>query len=289
MTRIGWIGTGLMGSRMAPHVLKAGYALTVWNRTADKSKELISLGATSAATPAALAGACDVVMLMVTNAHSAADILFNQGVARALTPGALVIDMSSIAPDNARIHAQRLHDVGIDHLDAPVSGGTRGAAAASLAIMVGGEKSAFDRALPILSCLGRPTYIGPASTGQIAKLANQVIVAVTIGAVAEALTLAGRAGANPAAVREALSGGFADSRILYEHGARMLAGDFTPGGTVKNQIKDLDAALTVAKSIGIELPMLQTTRAQFQTLADTLGDQLDHSALYRLWEVNAGN
>ncbi len=289
MTRIGWIGTGLMGSRMAPHLLKAGYALTVWNRTADKSKELLSLGAISAATPTALADACDVVILMVTNANSAADILFNQGVARALTPGALVIDMSSIAPENALIHAQRLREMGIDHLDAPVSGGTRGAAAASLAIMVGGENSVFERAQPILSCLGRPTHIGPAGTGQIAKLANQVIVAITIGAVAEALTLAGRAGANPVAVREALSGGFADSRILNEHGARMLAGDFTPGGTVKNQIKDLDAALHVAQSIGVALPMLQTTRAQFQTLASTLGDHLDHSALYRLWETKAGN
>jgi 2-hydroxy-3-oxopropionate reductase len=148
--------------------------------------------------------------------------------------------------------------------------------------MVGGAAADVERARPILSVLGRPTHVGPSGAGQISKLANQVIVGVTLGAVAEALTLAARAGADPAAVRTALTGGFADSRILQEHGARMLAGDFVPGGTVKNQIKDLKTALALAGESHLDLPLLETTRAQFQTIADTLGDQLDHSAIFKL-------
>ena len=193
-----------------------------------------------------------------------------------------MIDMSSIAPSIAREHAALLEAFGIAYLDAPVSGGTKGAAAGTLAIMVGGDAATFARATPILSVLGRPTHVGPSGAGQIAKLANQVIVGVTLGAVAEALTLAARAGADPAAVRTALSGGFADSRILQEHGARMLAGDFTPGGTVKNQIKDLKTAIALASENHIDLPLLEATRVQFQAIADNLGDQLDHSAIYKL-------
>jgi 2-hydroxy-3-oxopropionate reductase len=290
VTTIGWIGTGLMGSRMVANLLRAGFAVTLWNRTPAKVQPLLDQGATWAATPAGLAAGADLLMTSLTDGPAVGDVLFHQGVAAALRPGTLVIDLSSIAPAIAREHARALAERGIAHLDAPVSGGTRGAAAASLAIMVGGAAADLERAMPVLSALGRPTHVGPSGAGQIAKLANQVIVAVTLGAVAEALTLAARAGADPAAVRSALSGGFADSRVLQEHGARMLAGDFAPGGTVRNQIKDLDAASALAGERRLDLPLLQATRTQFRQLATELGDQLDHSAIYRLlMERSAGS
>ncbi len=282
MTRIGWIGTGLMGAPMAANLLRAGHAVMVWNRTRSKAQPLLDHGALWAASPAELAGWSEVVMASLTDAQALDEALFGSGAHAAMLPGTLVIDFSSITPDRAREHARRLAQSGIDHLDAPVSGGTRGAAGASLAIMVGGTAETFARARPLLSVLGRPTHVGASGAGQIAKLANQVIVAVTIGAVAEALTLAARAGADPAAVRSALAGGFADSRILQEHGARMLADDVVPGGTVRNQVKDLDAATGLARACGLELPLLQASRSQFLTLKERLGDQLDHSAIYRM-------
>ncbi|MBA3936365.1 MAG: NAD(P)-dependent oxidoreductase [Planctomycetes bacterium] len=282
MTRIGWIGTGLMGSRMAANLLSAGFAVTVWNRTRDKVQPLLDQGATWADSPAQLAAAVDVLMTSLTDAAAVSDVLVRQGAAAALRPGTLMIDLSSIAPTSAREHARLLAITGVAHLDAPVSGGTRGASAATLAIMVGGAAADVERARPLLTALGRPTHVGPSGAGQIAKLANQVIVAVTLGAVAEALTLAARAGADPVAVRSALAGGFADSRILQEHGVRMLAGDFAPGGTVRNQIKDLDAAIALAEERHLDLPLLQATRVQFQAVAGELGDQLDHSAIFKL-------
>jgi 2-hydroxy-3-oxopropionate reductase len=288
-SRIGWIGTGLMGSRMATNLLRAGFPLTVWNRTREKVQPLLELGAEWADSPVALAARAEVLMTSLTDGPAVGDVLTRQGVATALHRGTLMIDLSSIAPAIAREHAALLAALGVAHLDAPVSGGTRGAAAASLAIMVGGAAADVERAKPILSALGRPTHVGPSGAGQIAKLANQVIVGITLGAVAEALTLAARAGADPAAVRTALTGGFADSRILQEHGARMLAGDFAPGGTVKNQIKDLKTAIALAQESHLDLPLLHATRMQFQAIADTLGDQFDHSAIFKLlMERSAG-
>lgn len=280
--RIGWIGTGLMGSRMAANLVSASFSVSVWNRTRGKVQPLLDQGAAWAESPAQLATGVDVLMTSLTDGSAVSDVLFRTGAAAALRPGSLVIDLSSIAPVVAREHARMLKDMSIAHLDSPVSGGTRGAAAGTLAIMVGGDLADVDRARPLLTVLGRPTHVGPSGAGQIAKLANQVIVAVTINAVAEALTLAARAGADPVAVRSALAGGFADSRILQEHGARMLADDVAPGGTVRNQIKDLDAALALAAESRIDLPLLGLARTQFQALADLLGDQLDHSAIYRM-------
>ncbi|HEX3132401.1 MAG TPA: NAD(P)-dependent oxidoreductase [Planctomycetota bacterium] len=287
--RIGWIGTGLMGSRMAGNLLRAGFPLSVWNRTQEKVQPLLDQGATWVTSPAELAAGAEVLMTSLTDGAAVGDVLLRHGVATSLRRGTLMIDLSSIAPLIAREHAALLTKVGVAHLDAPVSGGTRGAAAATLAIMVGGAAADVERAKPILSTLGRPTHVGPSGAGQIAKLANQVIVGVTLGAVAEALTLAARAGADPAAVRTALSGGFADSRILQEHGARMLAGDFVPGGTVKNQLKDLKTAIALADESHLELPLLHATRAQFQAIADTLGDQLDHSAIFKLLMDRSAN
>jgi 2-hydroxy-3-oxopropionate reductase len=282
VSAIGWVGTGLMGSRMAANLLRAGHQLAVWNRTRAKAQPLLEQGAAWAESPAALAAGCEVLMTSLTDAAAVDAVLFGAHAAASLRPGALVIDFSSITPLGARAHATALRALGIAHLDAPVSGGTRGAAAGTLAIMVGGEAADIERARPLFAPLGRPTHVGPSGAGQIAKLANQLIVAVTIGAVAEALTLAARAGADPAAVRTALSGGFADSRILQEHGARMLADDVAPGGTVANQIKDLDAALALAAASALELPQLVTARQQFEALQAMYGGQLDHSAIYRM-------
>lgn len=280
---IGFIGIGLMGRPMVTNLLKAGYSVCVWNRTRDKADSVLLEGATWSEEPADLAMAVDIVILMLTDAGAVTDVLVNRGVAGALRPGALVIDMSSIPPAAARTHAQLLCNRAVEHVDAPVSGGTKGAASRNLAIMVGGTEMAFARAKPVLCVLGRPTRVGASGTGQVAKLANQVIVAISIEAVAEAFAFAARSGADPYAVRSALAGGFADSRILAEHGARMLEANFVPGGTVRNQIKDLDAALAVANECNLVLPLLTETRARFEMVANAGGAELDHSAVYKLF------
>ena len=277
--RIAFLGTGLMGEPMAANLLRAGYPLKVWNRSADKTRPLIVLGAESHAAPADATAGTDIIITMLLNGDVVDGIL--REIEAGLRPGQLVIDMSSIAPRMARAHAARLAKHGVDYLDAPVSGGTVGAAAATLAIMAGGPAAAFERAQPVLSALGRATLVGPHGAGQLAKLANQAIVAITIGAVAEALLLAEGGGADPAAVHSAITGGFADSRILALHGGRMLAGNFAPGGTITTQIKDLKNILDEATEIGLDLPFVQLAYRLFQDAAAGGLGALDHSALYR--------
>jgi len=216
---------------------------------------------------------------MLTNDKSFEEAVFESGAARALARGSVVIDMSTTSPNAARNQAAKLAPMGISFVDAPVSGGTRGAAAGTLAIMAGGPEAIFARLAPVFKPMGNARRVGDVGAGQLCKLANQLIVAVTIGAVAEALVLAEKGGVDPAAVRDALTGGFADSRILTEHGKRMIARDFTPGGLVTNQLKDLNAAHAVADSLNITLPMLNTVHALFQNLHDNGGKDLDHSAL----------
>jgi 2-hydroxy-3-oxopropionate reductase len=217
---------------------------------------------------------------MLTNAAAVESVLFGMGTENALSPGTIVVDMSSTSPPVARDHAARLAPLGVGYADAPVSGGTVGAASGTLAIMLGADPATFARIAPVLAAMGTPRLVGPVGSGQLAKLANQIIVAVTIAAVAEALVLAERGGADPAAVREALRGGFADSRILAEHGQRMIAGNFEPGGTVNNQIKDLVAATSAARDAGADLPMLATARQLFERLREDGGGEYDHSALF---------
>ena len=272
------IGTGLMGRPMAENLLNDGLPLTVWNRTRAKAEPLAAFGATVADTPAAAAAGAEILITMLENGPTVEAVLFDQGVAEALPAGALVIDMSSIPPESARHHAERLRAMGLGHLDAPVSGGTRGAAEGSLAIMGGGTAADFARARDVLASLGRPTHVGPDGAGQLAKCANQVIVAVTLTGVAEALLLAAAGGADPAAVREALMGGFADSRILREHGQRMLERDFRAGGPTRNQLKDLDTALHAVAQAAPNLPLTQRARDLFRDLAAGGGDY-DHSAV----------
>ena len=278
---ITFLGTGLMGAPMAANLLKAGFPVTTWNRSPQKAAPLASLGATIAATPAEAATGAGIVIMMLTDGAASGQMLFHQGVAGALRPGTLVIDMASTKPGEARDHAVRLADKGIAHLDAPVSGGTRGAEAATLAIMAGGGEEAFARAKPVLEAMGRPVHVGPDGAGQLAKLANQMIVATAIGVVAEAMLMLEKGGADPAAVRAALKGGFADSTILQQHGERMTTGNFVPGGACSNQLKDCRNALAEAASLGLTLPLTLCMEQRYARLVNELGaGDKDHSAIW---------
>jgi 2-hydroxy-3-oxopropionate reductase len=279
MDPIAFLGTGLMGQPMAGRLMGARFDVTVWNRTRAKAETLVASGAKWAQTPAQAVAGAPVVIAMLTDANATREVLLDSGAAGTMARGTVVVDMSTNSPSAARQVAADLAAHGIEYVDAPVSGGTRGAAAGTLAIMAGGEEATIAKLPPIFAAMGNLRRVGPVGAGQLCKLANQLIVAVTIGAVAEALTLALKGGAEPAAVREALRGGFAESRILAEHGQRMIARDFTPGGTVDNQIKDLNAALSFADEIGAQLPLLAKARESFLSLKSHFGGDLDHSAL----------
>ncbi|MEM7215015.1 MAG: NAD(P)-dependent oxidoreductase [Pseudomonadota bacterium] len=275
------LGVGLMGAPMGRNLLAAGYQLHAWNRTRSKAEVLSEFGAVIHDNPAQAASQSDIVITMVTDGNAVADLLFGQGVAEAMQPGSMVVDMSSIKPAEAKHHAAQLAAMDIRSLDAPVSGGTRGAAAATLAIMVGGEESVFDEAQPILGAMGRPVRVGPTGSGQLSKLANQTIVGITIGAVAEAMLMAERGGADPAAIRDALKGGFADSVILQQHGERMTVGDFKPGGLSAIQLKDLNNALEEAGNLDLSLPLAEQVRERYKRFCEELGGaEKDHSGLY---------
>ena len=271
-----FLGTGLMGLHQARNLLRAGYPLTAWNRTRARAEQLVPDGARVVdAAPDAVREA-EIVVLMLENGPVVEQVLFGSGVALALRPGTIVVDMSSIKPAEAQDHARRLAEHGVAHVDAPVSGGTVGAEAGTLAIMAGGESADFARVEPVLRAMGRPVHVGPHGSGQ---LANQIIVGVTIGAVAEALMLASRGGADPAKVREALRGGFAESRVLELHGQRMVERDFVTKGRSVTHLKDLDNALDAADRLGLaERPYTAATAELFRGLLAHAGD-LDHSGL----------
>lgn len=282
--QISLLGCGLMGTPMSRRLLAAGHPLTVWNRTRAKAEALAVDGAQVADTPAQAVAQADIVITMLEHGGVVKDVLFNRdlpGAALGLRPGTLLIDMSSILPEQAQRHAARLANLGVQALDAPVSGGTVGAEAGSLAIMAGGAEADFERARTVLEVLGRAVHVGPAGSGQLAKLANQMIVGITIGAVAEALLLAERGGANPAKVRQALRGGFAESRILDVHGQRMVDGDFTKRGSLAIQLKDLRNALHTSASLGFDAPITQHLAALYEQAAQHGFAELDQSGLYR--------
>lgn len=226
--KIAVLGIGFMGFPMSRRLCEAGHEVHVWNRSRDKAERVAPFGATVHDSPAAAAAQADIVISMLENGAVVGQVLFDQGTAQAMKRGTLVIDMASIKPREAREHAQVLQALGIAHLDAPVSGGTVGAEAGTLAIMAGGHAADFERAADVFKAFGRATHVGPHGAGQLAKLANQMIVGITIGAVAESLLLCEKGGADMAKVREAISGGFADSRILQVHGQRMVERDFAP-------------------------------------------------------------
>jgi len=277
--KIAFLGTGLMGAPMCRCLLKAGFELTVWNRTASKAEALHADGATVAAAPEKAVAGAEVVITMLSDGPAVADVMFEEGAAAAITEGATRIDMSSIGADEAMDHAKRHLASGVAYLDAPVSGGTKGAAAGELAIMAGGATETFAAMEPVFAAMGRATHVGPNGCGQLSKLANQVIVAITIGAVSEAFILAGGGGADRAQIRTALQGGFASSRILTEHGQRMVERNFEPGGPAKFQVKDLKNALAAAERLGLDLPITRLVNDLFTAMVKSGKGDMDHSGL----------
>ena len=277
--KIAFLGTGLMGAPMCCCLLKAGFELTVWNRTASKAEALHADGATVAAAPEKAVAGAEVVITMLSDGPAVADMMFEQGAAAAIAEGATRIDMSSIGADEAMDHAKRHLASGVAYLDAPVSGGTKGAAAGELAIMAGGTQETFAAMEPVFAAMGRATHVGPNGCGQLSKLANQVIVAITIGAVSEAFILAGGGGADRAQIRTALQGGFASSRILTEHGQRMVERNFEPGGPAKFQVKDLKNALAAAERLGLDLPITRLVNDLFMAMVESGKGDMDHSGL----------
>ena len=282
--RVGFIGLGIMGKPMARHLLDAGFPLTVHSRSPGPVDELAGAGATRASSPAEVAAASDVVVTMLPDTPDVELVLFGpEGVATGATSGSLVIDMSSIDPIPTRSFAERLAAQGVDMLDAPVSGGERGAIDAALSIMVGGAPEAFQRATPLFSAMGKNiVLVGPAGAGQIAKACNQLVVAATIEAVAEALVLAERAGVDAAKVRDALLGGFAGSKILEVHGQRMLDRAFDPGFRARLHRKDARIVLDTAKEVGAPVPAFEVVARQLDELVESGGGELDHSGLFTL-------
>ena len=279
-TRIAVLGIGMMGFPMARRLCEAGCTVSVWNRSRAKAERLQPFGATVADSPADAVAQADVVITLLEHGGVVEDVLFQQGAAAALRPGTLVADMSSIQPRQARDHAARLAAQGVQHLDAPVSGGTVGAEQGTLAIMAGGEVADFERVLPVFELMGKAVHVGPHGAGQLAKLANQMIVGITIGAVAEALLLCEKGGANMAKVKQAISGGFADSRILQVHGQRMVERDFNRRAAMTVQLKDMRNALATAGEIGFEAPITGLFEQLFAQGVDHGLADMDHSALF---------
>lgn len=275
---VSFLGIGLMGAPMVARLLEAGFPVTVWNRTAAKLAPFAGR-ARLADTPAQAVSGADVVITMLENGTVVDQVLYQSDAINSLHANALVIDMSSIEPGMARRHGERVAAQGGSYLDAPVSGGTRGAETGSLSIMAGGEEADFTRAMPIFAAMGKATHIGPVGSGQLAKLANQAIVGITIGAVSEALLLAAKGGARPDKVREALLGGFAGSKILEQHGERMLKRDFEPGAPARIQLKDLRMILDEARSEGLSLPLSQRVFEEYRALLASGNGEVDHSGL----------
>ncbi len=283
--KIAFFGIGLMGKPMAINLLKAGYELTAWNRTTAKAEALLPHGAIVATTLAEAAHA-DVLITMLAAGPEVRQVL--DAIADDLKVGALVIDMSSTRQSEAEAISDMLEARGIHFIDAPVSGGVVGAEAATLAIMAGGNEAQYERARPILSVMGRPTLVGPAGCGQLSKLCNQLIVGATLNIVAEALLLAEAGGADPAAVRTAIRGGFAESKILEVHGQRMLDRNFMPGGQVKTQLKDLDNILDAAGTAGITLPVTELVTAHYRELVKTTPYADQSAVMLEVERINPG-
>ncbi|WP_448131572.1 2-hydroxy-3-oxopropionate reductase [Stutzerimonas chloritidismutans] len=283
MAKIGFIGTGIMGKPMASNLQNAGHQIFLSEHHDKAPADLVQAGAIALATPQEVAQEAEFIIVMVPDTPQVEDVLFrDQGIAAGVGPGKVVIDMSSISPSATKQFAEKIKASGAEYLDAPVSGGEVGAKAGSLSIMVGGSEAAFERALPLLQAMGKNiTRVGENGDGQTAKVANQIIVALNIQAVAEALLFAARNGADPAKVREALMGGFAGSKILEVHGERMIKGTFDPGFRISLHQKDLNLALAGARELGLNLPNTANAQQVFSTCAAIGGSGWDHSALIK--------
>lgn len=283
---VGFIGLGIMGAPMAGHLIAGGHSLALKTRR-QVPEVLVLAGGKACATAADVAEHSDVVILMLPDTPDVEAVLFGaDGVVTGVKRGAVVVDMSSISPIATRDFAARFADRGVEYLDAPVSGGEVGAKNAALSIMVGGKLEVFERVKPLFDLMGKAvTHVGDTGAGQVAKVANQIIVALTIEAVAEGLIFASKAGADPAKVRQAITGGLATSRILELHGERMIKRTFDPGFRIALHQKDLSLALEGAKSLGLALPGTALTQQLFSICAANGVGDMDHSALVRALEI----
>ena len=289
---IGFIGLGIMGRPMAGHLMAAGHRLFSCRHVAEIAPELLTAGLQLEATPADVARQVEVIITMLPDTSDVQSVLLgDQGVYKNIKPGSIVIDMSSISPSETRHFAQQAADLGCHYLDAPVSGGQAGAEAGTLSIMVGGDPQIFETVRPLFETMGRNiTRVGEVGAGQICKIANQIIVALNIEAVAEALVFASKAGADPARVRDALMGGFASSKVLDVHGERMIKRRFDPGFRIDLHRKDLNLALNAAHQLGLALPNTAGAMQLFNSCAaQENGGKLDHSAMIRALENLAGH
>ena len=279
--KIGFIGIGLMGLPMSKNILKAGYSLKAFNRSQNKAEVLKEFGAEITTSIDDVVKDSDIVITMLTDDTAINEIMDSPNFLENLKSNATVIDMSSVKPTTATKYGNNFKSKNIKYLDAPVSGGTIGAEEASLAIMVGGEQDVFNEVLDLLKSMGNPTLVGPVGSGQVSKLANQIIVGLTIGAVAEAITLCEKAGANPDKMIKALSGGWADSKILQTHGKRMIDKDFTPKGRTSVHLKDMNNILECANSHNTHLPISNLVKEMYKTLVENGHGETDHSSLYK--------
>ena len=282
--QIGFIGVGLMGFPMAKNLLKSGYKLKAFNRSQVKADRLKEFGAEISTSIKEVVTNSDVVITMLTDDSAVEKVMGSDEFIYNIKEDATVIDMSSVNPVITKKYAKILKEKNINYLDAPVSGGTIGAEEASLAIMVGGDEETFKKCYDLLRILGNPTLVGPVTSGQISKLANQIIVGVTIGAVAEAITLCEKSGTNPSKMIEALSGGWADSKILQTHGKRMINKDFTPKGRTTTQLKDMTNIVNAGKAVETHLPISSLVKEMYKDLVTDGHGNTDHSSLYNAIE-----
>ena len=281
MKKISFIGIGLMGLPMAKKLLEAGYPLKAYNRTQAKSEKLKKYNAEIVKTIKEAVSGSDVIITMLTDDLAVDLVMKSSEFLDNLKSGSTVIDMSSVKPETAKFHGTNLKSKNINYLDAPVSGGTIGAEEATLAIMVGGEQNIFNDNLDILKTMGTPTLVGPLTSGQVSKLANQIIVGLTIGAVAEAVTLCERAGADPKKMIKAIAGVRSDSKILQTHGQRMIKKDFLPKGKTSTQLKDMNNILGCAKNTNLHLPISTLVKEMYNNLVKNGYGNDDHSSLYK--------
>src|SRR6056300_1280452 len=284
MKNMGFIGIGLMGFPMAKNILKSAYNLKAYNRSQDKADRLKEFGAEISISIKEVVTNSDAIITMLTDDSAVEKVMGSNEFISNIKEGATVIDMSSVNPVITKKYAEILKQKNINYLDAPVSGGTIGAEEASLAIMVGGDEETFKQCYDLLKILGNPTLVGPVSSGQISKLANQIIVGVTIGAVAEAVTLCEKSGTNPNKMIEALSGGWADSKILQTHGKRMIDQDFTPKGKTTTQLKDMTNIINAGKAVETYLPISSLIKEMYNDLVADGHGNTDHSSLYNAIE-----
>ena len=291
MANLGFTGVGIMGKPMAGHLLAAGHTVNVYDVDSKPVQELASKGAVACGSNKEVAQKSDIVFIMVPDTPDVEAVLFGKdGVAEGVRSGSIVVDMSSISPIETKGFAKKLDAMGVEMLDAPVSGGQVGAEKATLSIMVGGKPKVFQQIKPYFEIMGKNiTHIGGNGDGQTCKVANQIVVGLTIEAISEALLFASKAGADPAKVREALLGGFAQSRILDLHGQRMIERNFAPGFRIRHQQKDLNLALQGARSLGLSLPNTATTQELYNVLAAEGNSNLDHSALVLALEKMANH